>query len=64
MRKERLGCSTSVLGTWWAVVACSITLLFRAELSSALEASNTDSAVIAELKANMRAGFGRRFPGK
>jgi len=41
---------------------CSITLLFRAELASTLEAESTDSPVIAELKRNMRAGFDRRFP--
>ena len=41
---------------------CIIALLFRAELASALDTSNTDSSVIAELKANMRAGFDLRFP--
>ena len=40
----------------------SMALLLRAELASTLEASATDSAIIAELKTNMRAGFGRRFP--
>jgi len=41
---------------------CSIALLFRAELISALEASATDSIVVAELKRNMRRGFDHRFP--
>lgn len=41
---------------------CSIALLFRSELASALEVSPTDNAVIADLKANMRAGFDHRFP--
>ena len=39
-----------------------IALLLRAELASTLEASATDSATITELKTNMRAGFGCRFP--
>lgn len=41
---------------------CSIALLFRSELASALEARARDSSVIAELKRNMRARFDYRFP--
>jgi len=39
-----------------------ITLLFRAELASVLDALTTDSDVIAELKTNMKARFDHRFP--
>lgn len=41
---------------------CSMALLFRSELASALEACTSDSRVIAELKRNMRAKFDNRFP--
>lgn len=41
---------------------CSMALLFRSELASALEAGTSDSSVIAELKRNMRARFDYRFP--
>jgi transposase len=41
---------------------CSMALLFRSELASALEACTSDSSVIAELKRNMRARFDYRYP--
>jgi transposase len=41
---------------------CSMALLFRSELASALEACTSDSSVIAELKRNIRARFDYRYP--
>ena len=48
---------------WFRVYPTScVTLLFRAELASVLDASTTDSDDIAELRTNMRARFDHRFP--
>jgi hypothetical protein len=41
---------------------CSMALLFRSELASDLEACTSDSSAIAELKRNMRARLGYRYP--